>query len=121
MSETPSIQRAIILFGSMAEGFRAIGPCRSGPGWTHHDIKRLRLTYPDSLVESIQLVEDDEFASGDFVLILGDLQSGFVAHGTYSSEEQAANANSPFRDNPINPMVALVGQKPVCILELEPA
>jgi hypothetical protein len=109
----------VVLYGSLAEGLRVKGPYRNW-GETTRAKKAIHDDLGCCVIEGVILTEADTSTGSEFVLVLGNLKEGFVAYGTYATAELAADANSPFRDDSINPHTS-DGQRLGCILRLEPA
>ncbi len=111
--------RIVIITGTLSLGLKARGPY-SDIDKALNEVDTLRDRRVGSqIVEALPLMPDNMFPMGGFVLILGSAKDGYMVYGTYPSEEQAANANSAFRKNPINPYLPLTGQKQACILKLK--
>ena len=109
----------VVLYGSLAEGLSVKGPYHNGSQalcakkWVYDDLGCI-------VIEVLLLTEDSPSTSGEWVLILGNLEEGFAVYGTYATAEFAANASSPFRPDPINPNTPN-GQRQACIMRLQPA
>jgi hypothetical protein len=109
----------VVLYGSLAEGLSVKGPYRNW-GETIHAKKAIHDDLGCCVIEGLILTEDDAATGGEFVLVLGSVSEGYAVYGCYATAELAADANSPFRHDPINPHTS-DGQRLGCILRLEPA
>ena len=110
----------VAMCGSLGEGMTVFGPYPSKIATELDTEERVRGGWCDaSVIDFLPLTLDNTLSTGEWVLVLGNIDEGFVVYGQYRSATQAGNASSPFRPDPINPNTPN-GQRQAVILRMLP-